>query len=77
MDVYMGSCVSKYSAMWVSLYIYVYIYLCVHILGCRIWMFFNFLILFHFIENGIITGGINLGYFSGSYWSNSLGTPAC
>ena len=38
---------------------------------------FYFFILFHFIVNGIISGGMKLGYFSGDYWSNSLGTPDC
>ena len=57
-------------------YIYIYIYICSYdnIHGCGVWMFL-FSLHFHFIENGSITGGMKLGYFSSDYRSNSLGTP--
>ena len=75
MDVYMGSCVYKYSAICVYIYIYTYVRMKIFMdvgFGC-----FLFSLHFHFIENGIITGGMKLGYFSGDYRSNSLGTPGC
>ena len=74
MDVYMGSCVYKYSAICVYIYIYICSYENIH--GCGVWMFL-FSLHFHFIENGSITGGMKLGYFSSDYRSNSLGTPGC
>ena len=74
MDVYMGSCVYKYSAICVYIYIYICSYENIH--GCGVWMFFISLH-FHYIKNGIITGGMKLGYFSSDYRSNSLGTPCC
>ena len=59
-------------------YVYIYIYICSYekTHGCGVWMFFISLH-FHYIKNGIITGGMKLGYFSGDYRSNSLGTPGC
>ena len=75
MDVYMGNCVYKYSAICGYIYIYTYVRMKIFMdvgFGC-----FLFSLHFHFIENGIITGGMKLEYFSGDYRSNSLGTPGC